>query len=156
MNNSKRSDKNLTLYHILPSERACLLVENLLSPGQVVSRTQVLLRTAEAVNWDDEVMLVRPLRVWVDHIISMLCSGGYVRRIHADAQLSYQTTAKWKDVDEVLNALRHPTGRKPMDKARTYKRNGNDPIDVVINMRDWQEARSVRNAAPRRARRLAS
>ena len=38
MNNSKRSDKNLTLYHILPSERACLLVENLLSPGQVVSR----------------------------------------------------------------------------------------------------------------------
>ncbi|MBD5034929.1 hypothetical protein VWT76_15640 [Xanthomonas citri pv. citri] len=156
MQTNKRSDKHLTLYHILPSERACLLVEGLLATGQVVPRSMVLIATADAVNWDDEVMLVRPLRVWVDHIISMLCAGGYVRRIHSQAQLSYQATLRWKHVDEVLQTLRHPTGRKPIEKGKTYRRNGNDPSDVVINMREWQEARSVIDARPRRSRKMAS
>lgn len=153
---TKRSDKHLTLYHILPSERACMLVENLLNSGDVISRSKVLIETANAVNWDDEVMLVKPLRVWVDHVISLLCAGGYVRRIHSEAQLSYQATPKWKRKDEVLQTLRHPTGRKPLEKGKTYKRNGNDPCDVVINMREWQEARSVVDSAPRRSRKMAS
>lgn len=67
MQTNKRSDKHLTLYHILPSERACLLVEGLLATGQVVPRSMVLIATADAVNWDDEVMLVRPSRVGRSH-----------------------------------------------------------------------------------------
>ncbi|WP_440986209.1 hypothetical protein ACQHIH_21955 (plasmid) [Xanthomonas sontii] len=143
------STAGLTLCHVLPSERACALLERFFADSQPMSRAELLNRVLAEISWDDELILVRPLKVWVDRILTLLCSGGYMRRIHSVNGMSYQPTANWHRRRAVMDQFQHPSQHKRASVAPTERRRkfGVLPSDHVINLRDWAEVRAYRRQA---------
>lgn len=144
------STLNLTLCHVLPHERACALIERLFADGKRMSRADLLDNVLAEIGWDDELVLVRPLKVWVDQILSLLCRGGYMRRVHEANNMGYEPTRLWSRRREVMEQFQHPSAKKrtmpvPADRRRRF---GVLPSDHVINLREWREVRAQRPPSP--------
>lgn len=145
----KISTARLTLCHVLPSERACALIERFFANGKAMSRADLLNNVLAEISWDDELVLVKPLKIWVDRILTLLCSGGYMRRIHEMNGMSYEPTKSWRARGAVLDQFQHPSTHKRASAPPTERRRrfGALPSDHVINMREWAEVRAYRASA---------
>lgn len=144
----RSSVEKLTCCHILPSERAVVLLERFFANGQPMSRVDLLNNVLAVIKWDDEMVLVRPLKMWVDRFLTLLCSGGYLRRVHDINGMSYVPTERWAERDEMLIRFQHPTRGKRVapEPVLPRKQDGGHPSDAVINMREWAEVRANRRA----------
>nr|WP_312130848.1 hypothetical protein [Stenotrophomonas pavanii] len=138
------STAGLTLCHVLPSERACSLIERFFADKKPMSRVDLLNSVLAEICWDDELVLVKPLKVWVDRMLTLLCSGGYMRRIHSVNGMSYEPTSAWDERGAVMGYFQHPSQHKRSSPPPTERRRkfGVLPSDHVINMREWAEVRA--------------
>ena len=131
-----------------------MLIARTFAATPTVSRKDLLGIVLADVSWDDELVLVRPLRIWVDRILSLLCDGKYLRRLHSDVGMSYEITDTWSRAHLVLEKFQHPLPSKrslPAPKPRR-SRLGSSPADVVVGMKEWAELREQQAQKPRRRR----
>jgi len=144
---TRKSTVKLSKVHILPSERACALIERLFADGRPMSRTDLLNHVLADITWNDELVLVRPLRFWVDRLLTLLCSAGCMRRGREGTAMTYVPTELWSEADQVLRSFQHPTPGKRTAPSPTSRRriSGTLPCDSVIYLEDWKDARISRH-----------
>lgn len=144
---TRKSTVKLSKVHILPSERACALIERLFAEGKPMSRVDLLNHVLADITWNDELVLVRPLRFWVDRMLTLLCSAGCMRRGREGTAMIYVPTELWSDAYQVLKNFQHPTpGKRTGSSPQSRRRiSGTLPSDSVIYLDDWKDARSSRH-----------